>query len=311
MLLTLDEALADPERQDSEFKTSTAETSDAAQALVGFANSRGGQVFFGVTDDRVPIGIELGRRTVEDLGDKLDKRIYPSLPLEFDDFPGHDGKRVVRVWTPADKPPIVGGYVYSKRSLNPDDRVALARTQAYRRVGRQTRKVDFMWLRGVLASDPLVIIDTNTAGSVVQNDLVVLRWLMWHVSGGVALDLTVTTDPPLGAAGDPIKDLLGAAGVPASGELWLNLAQFHASVDLQEVSGGKAGQYWLVVRYRDLWSCEWESRRRINVRVDPPVSFPIDTEREPILIPRASTSSTPEFSYGLVSLPPKRLASPT
>jgi len=72
--------------------------------------------------------------------------IYPSLALESEEIALKNGKRVIAVWTPADKPPIVGGYLYSSRRLSLDDPVSLTDAQAYRRVGRQTRKVDFMWL---------------------------------------------------------------------------------------------------------------------------------------------------------------------
>jgi predicted HTH transcriptional regulator len=73
VLRTLEEALADRERQDVEFKESLALANDAARALVGFANSQGGQVFFGVTDAGQPKGGSVGRKTIEDLGDKLDR----------------------------------------------------------------------------------------------------------------------------------------------------------------------------------------------------------------------------------------------
>jgi hypothetical protein len=204
----------------------------------------------------------------------------------------------------------VGGYIFSSRRLNLDDRVELATAQAYRRVGRRTQKVDFRWLRGVLPSDPLVIIDGG-AGSQVQGDEVVLAWNVWHMSGGVALDLNVTTDPPLGPAVGPIKDLPGAGVTRSSGRLAINLTALRASVELAGVDGGQAGQFWLVVRYSDEWGCEWESRQRVSVLLEPPVHFPVDTEREPVLIPRATTASTAEFRRRIVSLPSKRLASPT
>lgn len=294
VLLTLDEALADRERQDTEFKKSTAEWAAAAQALVGFANSRGGQVFFGVTDAGVVQGIEVGGSAVEDLSTNLDMRIYPSLPLEVDYFPAQNNKRVVRVWVPGDKPPIVGGYVYSKRNLSLDDRVALAECQAFRRVGRQTRKVEFMWLRGALTSDPLVMIDHLGAGSTVQDDYS-LHWDLWHVSGGVALELTVTTDPPLGSTVGPIRPLPASGSTQAGGNVGVHLPALRAQVDLVDVADGKTGQFWLVARYHDEWGCEWESRRRISISVG---------------AGKASTSSTPEFSRRIVSLPPKRLVSP-
>jgi hypothetical protein len=148
---------------------------------------------FGVTNDRVPKGIETGGEVIEDLAATLGMHIYPPLPLEFEEFDAERGKHVVRVWTPADKPPIAGGYLYSGRPLTLDDRAELARCQAYRRVGRQTRKVDFMWLRGSLSSDPLVIIDVGKEAGI-QSDHIIMHFSLTHISGGVALDLNVATD---------------------------------------------------------------------------------------------------------------------
>ena len=136
---------------------------------MGFANSRGGHVFFGITDKRVIKGQDVADDTIEKLISNLDMHIYPSLPLEHEEIPLTNGKTVIRVW-PGDRPPIVGGYVFSTPNLKLDDRVELAKTQAYRRVGRQTRKVDLMWLRGTLVSDPLIVIDVQGRAEV-QNDL--------------------------------------------------------------------------------------------------------------------------------------------
>jgi hypothetical protein len=48
-----------------------------------------------------------------------------------------------------------------RRALDADD---VAHTQAYRRVGRRTRTIDFLWLRGSLDSDPLLILDGYSGG---------------------------------------------------------------------------------------------------------------------------------------------------
>ena len=92
----------DRERQDVEFKETTRLAAGAAHALAGFANSRGGHVFFGITDKRVIKGQDVGDDTIEKLISNLDMHIYPSLPLEHEEIPLTNGKTVIRVWTPGD-----------------------------------------------------------------------------------------------------------------------------------------------------------------------------------------------------------------
>lgn len=146
MLRILDQALQEGEGQYLEFKESTALTSKAAQALVSFANAQGGQVFFGVTDQGKPIRVQIGKNTIEELIGELERHIYPSLPLQVDQFPTKTesaGKKVIRVYVPHDVPPIIGAHLYASHALQPDKPVDAAHLQAYRRVGKRTQKIDF------------------------------------------------------------------------------------------------------------------------------------------------------------------------
>jgi len=97
MLMTLEEALRDRERQYTEFKESRASVNEAAKTLVGFANSRGGQVFFGVTDEGGVRGIDIQGQAVENLARDPEAHIYPSLPLDIEPFTGDSGKTAIRV----------------------------------------------------------------------------------------------------------------------------------------------------------------------------------------------------------------------
>jgi hypothetical protein len=165
-----------------------------------------------------------------------------------------------------------------------------------------------MWLRGALASDPLVIIDVGKE-SGVQSDHLILSFTLTHLSGGLALDLNITTDLSPDSAVGPIENLPTARGTQATGNLYVNLPALRAVIALQEVRGGQAGHFWLIVRYRDEWGCQWESRRRMSIVFQPDVEFTI-ANKEPLVIPKAQLSSTPEFERRIVSLPPKRFASP-
>ena len=204
---------------------------------------------------------------------------------------------------------MVGGFVFSTPNLKLDDRVELAKAQAYRRVGRQTRKADLMWLRGTLVSDPLIVIDVQGRAEV-QNDQHMLRWVAWHISGGVATDLNIGTDPPLGGSSTPVKDLPGSDTSRAGDLLPVSLTAIRGSVDLSGEPERQTGEFWLTVRYHDEWNRKWESQRRIAVELRQPQPFGSNPKYDPILVPQATAWSTPEFSRRLLSLPPKRLASP-
>jgi len=144
-------------------------------------------------------------------------------------------------------------------------------------------------------SDPLVIIDTTLQDRCAERPGV-LRWLLAR-ERWCRLDLTVATDPPLGAAGDPIKGSTRAAGVPASvscGELGsAPYVRLPAGV-----SGGKAGQFWLVVRYRDLWSCDG-NRVGGSMCGSTLCPFPIEYREGTHCSSRAVPSSTPNSTTAL------------
>jgi len=107
--LSLDNALAAGEGQMVEFKESLKLAKEGMQATVAFANARGGDVFFGVRDrDHVAIGVEVGANTLAQLANDFERRIYPSLPVEIDEFPLGNGKAVVRFSVPQDVPPLIG-----------------------------------------------------------------------------------------------------------------------------------------------------------------------------------------------------------
>lgn len=73
------EIIAQGEGQRTEFKKSFAEDNDAIEALCAFANADGGTVFFGVTDDKTIIGVQLGRITLEQFANKIKRETSPSI----------------------------------------------------------------------------------------------------------------------------------------------------------------------------------------------------------------------------------------
>src|SRR5262249_24996398 len=103
-------------------------------------------------------------------------------------------RKVISVWTPRDRPPIVGAYLYSSVPLKLDDPVSTVNTQAFRRIGRTTRQIDFLWLRGLLAEDPDIRIDSKFEWRTEDGQLLV-KWKTWHAGGGPALHISLSSAP--------------------------------------------------------------------------------------------------------------------
>lgn len=274
------------ESQRVEFKETTRLTCEAAQALVAFANARGGKVLFGVTDAGRWKGVDIGQCTIERLTGELDGHIYPSLPFEVGRHPAEADREVIRVKVSHDVPPIIGAYLYVSHALDLTKPVDAADIQAYRRVGKTTRKVDFMWLRGRLSSDPIVIVDLlHVRGEEREEDaLSKMRCVLWLAPGsGPAYSIRISTDLPLAQEEEVARDLPASTG-----------DRTVTSEFALEFPSERPDKFWLVATYRDDWGCRWESRRRVKVNHDG----------------QAGLRSTSEFSRRIITFPPRHLASP-
>ena len=84
------------EYEDSENKTSLAEWQDAVICLAAFATSRGGVVHFGISPEGKPVGVCLGKNTLENLANDIkrhtDPPVFPSIQVE-----GEERSAVVHV----------------------------------------------------------------------------------------------------------------------------------------------------------------------------------------------------------------------
>lgn len=163
--------IADPgESQTVEFKTSLALQAKGIQTMVAFANSQGGWLFFGVTDDGTRKGVQIGTNTLERLAAAIRDHTYPSLPVVIEAIPSRDKRRhIIGVEVPSDVPPVIGVYVYSDKPIPLASPVDTAELQAYRRVGRMNQKEDFMRLRQPLPSDPRLRVQVRYAGLYTDN----------------------------------------------------------------------------------------------------------------------------------------------
>jgi hypothetical protein len=265
---SLEQALIANEGQAIEFKTSLSEMTEGVETVSAFANARGGDLFFGVTPDLRPVGIDIGKNTLENLANELRACIYPALPADIDELPVPGGKPVIRVSVPSDVPPIVGAYLASKQPIDPFKEVSTAGLQAYRRVGRTNQQSDFMQLRPQLRSDPLVLVDVRevTPAQVYPQQL---SCTVWVADGsGLAHALRVYLEPKsLGQVFElgrvfPLPDGTRARG-------------FNFGLD-QQLNGPH--EVWLLAEYRDDWGCTWQSGRLLVLKREGLATFTVTSE---------------------------------
>ena len=77
-----------------EFKPSLSQIKDIIETISAFSNTKGGSIIIGVDDKRNIIGVDVGKKTIESLANKIkqntDPQIYPSISVEY-----INGKNVV------------------------------------------------------------------------------------------------------------------------------------------------------------------------------------------------------------------------
>jgi len=246
--------IASDERQRVEFKKSLALVKDCAKAAVAFANAGGGLIFVGVDDGtRDIVGIDVGKFNRERFANDIESYIYPHLPLFIEDLTCSNGRQIVAVEVPADSPPLVGAYLLGTDKLQPNQRVDASRLQAFRRVGRTSQKVDFMWLRGAQASDPRVLISVTgrKAAPILPASIGGVVW----VESGTAHDVSIKADPDVYSSGH------NALVLPRSDRV-------HSMGFDLEVRGSTAStpeSLWIKACYRDDWGFGWEAKRLVQL----------------------------------------------
>ena len=86
MDMNTDEVINLGESETTEFKTSLAEWRDVVETICAFSNKNGGLIFIGVGDNCEIIGVDCGKRTIENLANQIkqntDPVIYPSIRIE-------------------------------------------------------------------------------------------------------------------------------------------------------------------------------------------------------------------------------------
>ena len=81
----LEELIEEGESQNIEFKDSLRLKKEIGETISAFSNTRGGIILIGISDLGEVIGVEVGKRTLEDLANYLkintDPPMYPEINL--------------------------------------------------------------------------------------------------------------------------------------------------------------------------------------------------------------------------------------
>lgn len=246
--------LRDDEAQRVEFKKSLALTKDSAKAAVAFANARGGYILVGVEPSGALVGVAPGEFNRERFANDVESYVYPHLPLFIEGVPLQNGNLIVVVEVPADRPPLVGAYLLASRQLQPRETVAASMLQAYRRVGRTSQQVDFMWLRPQVPSDPRILVSLTgqTRAPVAPSQIGGVAWV--DPGSGSAHDVRVRTEPAIYRGDYHVLVLPRSDGMTRMG--------FELRVDKSDLV---QESFWLVSECRDDWGFAWEARRLVHL----------------------------------------------
>ncbi len=120
------------ETEKLEYKSSFSEWKEIILSLVAFANKSGGRVVVGVNDAGEPLGLQVGKGTIEDIANKIrnhtDPVIYPSI-----------------------NPKTFGpGEIVEIDVAESDNKPVFAFDRAYIRVGRTNQRLSNMALREMI-----------------------------------------------------------------------------------------------------------------------------------------------------------------
>lgn len=78
-------AIPKQENERIEFKTSLAEWKEIIETISAFSNTHGGSIFIGVSDSGEILGVNLGKKSLEDLADKIkqstDPKTFPNITI--------------------------------------------------------------------------------------------------------------------------------------------------------------------------------------------------------------------------------------
>jgi Putative DNA-binding domain len=97
-----------------ELKKSLAEQNEGLQTLAAFASQEGGVLFFGVTPNGKPVGVDIGPNTIDNLAQSIRTKIRPEIAPKICTKP-IDGKVLVAAIVESDGQPHLADGRFFKR----------------------------------------------------------------------------------------------------------------------------------------------------------------------------------------------------
>ncbi len=261
------------EGQTLEFKESlsSGRRREGIETLVAFANRDGGEVLFGIDDGGRLRGANVGQNTIEHFANEVESHTYPTLPVHLE-LVEIAGKMVLVAETTADRPPVIGFYAHAAKSIDPHSAVDTADLRAFRRVGRVNQRVDFMWLRQEMPSDPKIRLNIYPSGPAGSGQLpqTVGAQVWIDLPCASAHFIELSTDPAVYEIGYYVFDLPVPQREGDSGPYHIETTD---SVELQLVDNaeriiGGQDQFSFCATYKDDFGLTWEVRRDIYVDRD-------------------------------------------
>ncbi|MGB9727711.1 MAG: RNA-binding domain-containing protein [Nitrososphaeria archaeon] len=103
------------ESEKVKFKNSLSEEDEILETICAFLNSSGGTILVGVDDNGNIVGVDIGKKTVEDLINKIKFSIEPMVIPQIEIFKSDDKNIVaIKVLEGMDKPYFLKGVVYKR-----------------------------------------------------------------------------------------------------------------------------------------------------------------------------------------------------
>ncbi|MBU3902464.1 MAG: putative DNA binding domain-containing protein [Candidatus Thermoplasmatota archaeon] len=141
------------ESETVEFKKSLREWKEIVETVSAFSNTKGGTIFVGVEDSGNVVGIAVGKKSLEDIAQKIkqntDPKIYPSISVE-----NVKGKKVIIIEVPKSKSKPVFAF----------DKV-------FRRVGRSNHRVSSEEIRMMALEGRRVYWDAEICEGTTLEDI--------------------------------------------------------------------------------------------------------------------------------------------
>lgn len=111
----LTEIIAGGESNRVEFKSSLSEEREILETICGFSNMAGGTILVGVSDNGKIVGVDIGKKTVDDILNKIKFSIEPTI-IPQAEVVEMDGKKVlvINVMEGINKPYFIGGVSFKR-----------------------------------------------------------------------------------------------------------------------------------------------------------------------------------------------------